>query len=87
MIEADDVLNMPLNNAVGTVVFGADTSSVRNVFIGGRLMKWDGKLVGVDLKKVRKLVYASRDYLGQQSGLWKPADIIDDGGFCQSCGG
>ncbi len=53
MIESDDVLNMPLNNAVGTVVLGADTSSVRNVFVGGRLMKWNGKLVGVDINKVR----------------------------------
>jgi 5-methylthioadenosine/S-adenosylhomocysteine deaminase len=84
MIEADDILNMPLNNAVGTVIFGADTSSVRNVFIGGQLMKWDGKLVGVDVEKVRKLVYASRDYLGKQSGLWKPSDILGDG-YCQSC--
>ena len=85
MIEADDVLNMPLNSAVGTVVLGADTSSVRNVFIGGQLKKWNGKLVGVDINKVRTLVYASRDYLAKQSQLWKPSDILGDGP-CQSCG-
>lgn len=84
MIEADDILNMPLNNAVGTVLFGADTSSVRNVFIGGRLMKWDGKLVGVDIGRVRALVHASRDHLARESGLWKESDILGEG-YCQSC--
>jgi len=77
MVEADDILNMPLNNAYGTVVLGADNGSIRNVFIAGRLVKWNGRLVGVDIDAVRKLVYASRDYLAAQTQLWKPDYIVD----------
>lgn len=79
MIEADDITQMPLNNAVGTVVLGADVSSVRNVLIAGQIRKWKGKLVGVDVDRVRRLVHESRDYVAQASGLWEPSDILGYG--------
>jgi cytosine/adenosine deaminase-related metal-dependent hydrolase len=81
MIDAEDILTMPLNNAIGTVVIGADTSSVRNVLIAGQFKKWDGKLVGVDVERIRRLVHESRDYVARASGLWEPDDILGEGPF------
>jgi cytosine/adenosine deaminase-related metal-dependent hydrolase len=79
MIAAEDIMNMPLNNAYGTVVLGADVSSVRNVLIAGRIRKWKGKLIGVDVDRVRRLVHQSRDYVARASGLWEPGNILDEG--------
>lgn len=79
MVESEDIMNMPLNNAYGTVVHGADAGSVRNVMIAGRFKKWNGKLVDVDEGRVSRLVEESRDYLAQQSKLWSRKDIIGEG--------
>lgn len=68
-IRAEDVNNLPLNNAIGTVVQGADARNVDTVFIGGQIRKWCGELVGVDLRRVRALAYESRDYLAARAGF------------------
>jgi cytosine/adenosine deaminase-related metal-dependent hydrolase len=68
-IRAEDVNNLPLNNAIGTVVQGADTRNVDTVLIGGQVRKWCGELVGVDLRRVRALAYESRDYLAARAGF------------------
>jgi cytosine/adenosine deaminase-related metal-dependent hydrolase len=68
-IRAEDVNNLPLNNAIGTVVQGADTKNVDTVFIGGRIRKWRGELVGVDMNRLRALAYESRDYLAARAGF------------------
>jgi cytosine/adenosine deaminase-related metal-dependent hydrolase len=68
LIRNDDVNNMPFNNAVGTVVLGADARNVDTVLVGGRPRKWDGRLVGVDLDAVRRLAVASRDRLLERVG-------------------
>ena len=63
LIDAEDLNNMPLNNAYGSVIHGADTANVSTVIIGGALRKHEGKLVGVDLEALRSLVRRSRDRL------------------------
>jgi cytosine/adenosine deaminase-related metal-dependent hydrolase len=68
LIRADDINNMPLNNAVGTVVNGADARNVDTVIIGGKLRKFRGQLVGADIEKVRRLVHESRDGIVARSG-------------------
>ena len=68
LIRADDVNTLPLNNAVGIAVHYAHRNNVYAVFIAGKLKKWDGKLLGVDLNNVRKLVEESRQYLFAQRG-------------------
>ncbi len=51
-----DLLNtMPINNAVGAVVTSMTAQNVDTVLIAGKIMKRDGKLVGVDMNKVAKL--------------------------------
>jgi cytosine/adenosine deaminase-related metal-dependent hydrolase len=68
-IRAEDINNLPLNNAIGTIVQGTDTRNVDTVFIGGHLRKWRGELVGTDIGRVRQLAYESRDYLAAQVGF------------------
>lgn len=67
-IGAQDINTMPLNNAIGTVVSGADSRNVEMVFVAGRLKKWRGKLLGHDLKALRKMVRESRDHVVAASG-------------------
>jgi cytosine/adenosine deaminase-related metal-dependent hydrolase len=67
-IRAEDVNNLPLNNAIGTVVQGADTKNVDLVWIAGEVKKWRGALLGLDLDRVRSLAEASRDYLAAKCG-------------------
>ena len=38
-----------------------DTSNVDTVFIAGKIRKWKGKLLGVDLKKLRQSLDRARD--------------------------
>jgi 5-methylthioadenosine/S-adenosylhomocysteine deaminase len=40
-----------------------DTSNVEHVFIAGKIMMWQGKLVGVDLTQLRRQIEKSRDGL------------------------
>jgi cytosine/adenosine deaminase-related metal-dependent hydrolase len=68
LIRNDDVNNMPFNNAVGTVVLGADARNVDAVLVGGRPRKWDGRLVGVDVEAVGRMAVASRDRLLERIG-------------------
>jgi cytosine/adenosine deaminase-related metal-dependent hydrolase len=63
MIRADAMNTLPLNNAVGVVVNYAERHNVDAVFIAGKVKKWNGKLVGVNMAKVRKLAEESRQYL------------------------
>jgi cytosine/adenosine deaminase-related metal-dependent hydrolase len=67
-IRADDINVLPLNNAVGTVVLGADSRNVDTVFVAGKPRKWRGSLTEHDLAAVRRLVTDSRDYLVEASG-------------------
>jgi len=65
-----DRLNMvPLNDAVGAVVVGADTGNIDSVFIAGRAMKRNGQLVNADVDRARKLAVESRDYVVAKSGF------------------
>jgi adenine deaminase len=73
MLATDRVNVMPINDPVGVVVRGMDASNVDSVFIAGKAKKRGGKLLDVDLARVKKLVYDSRDYVVQKSGFKLPA--------------
>jgi cytosine/adenosine deaminase-related metal-dependent hydrolase len=68
MIGAEDFNTMPLNNAYGTVVSGADTKNVEAVFVAGSAKKFAGELIGWDLAAVRRRVRQSRDYILETAG-------------------
>jgi 5-methylthioadenosine/S-adenosylhomocysteine deaminase len=61
MLRTDAINVAPLNNAPGAIVTLMDTSNVDTVLIAGKVMKRAGKLVGVDLNKIRRTVEVSRD--------------------------
>lgn len=63
MLATDRINVFPMNNVPGTVVTLMDTSNVENVFIAGRVMKWQGRLVGVDLSRIRRTIDTAREGL------------------------
>jgi 5-methylthioadenosine/S-adenosylhomocysteine deaminase len=68
LLRTDRINVTPVNNAYGAIVLGMDTSNVDTVFVQGRVRKWQGALVDVDLARIRRLVSASRDYLLAATG-------------------
>src|SRR5262245_51953758 len=63
LLRADTINVMPLNHAYGAIVLGMDTSNVDTVFVGGKVRKWKGALVDVDVAQLRRQVETSRDWL------------------------
>lgn len=75
----DSPLGMiPMNNPFGAVVYNAHPGMVRDVFVAGNRVKEDGKLVGVDMPKLRAMAQGSRDYIvgempgAELGGSWHP---------------
>ncbi|MFN8451607.1 MAG: amidohydrolase family protein [Anaerolineae bacterium] len=62
----------PVNDPIGAVVWGMDTSNVDLVFVAGKPLKRNGELVGVDMNRIRRLAYESRDYVVSKSGFRLP---------------
>jgi cytosine/adenosine deaminase-related metal-dependent hydrolase len=73
MLRTDRINVMPINDPIGAVVWGMDTSNVDSVFVAGKALKRDGQLVGVDLNRIEKMVYESRDYVVKESGFTLPS--------------
>lgn len=69
MLRTDQINVMPVNNAYGAVVLSMDTSNVDTVFIAGKLMKSEGRMVGVDMSRIARMLGQSRDYLVAKAGL------------------
>jgi 5-methylthioadenosine/S-adenosylhomocysteine deaminase len=79
MLRMDQINVMPVNNVYGAIVLGMDTSNVDTVLIGGKILKRQGKLVGMDLDRIQRQVQQSRDYLVAKAG-W-PKTLF--GGYLQ----
>ncbi|MEV4344534.1 amidohydrolase family protein [Actinoplanes sp. NPDC049596] len=61
VVNASDINTMPLNDAVGTLVLGADPRNIETVLVAGVLRKAEGRLVGVEVSTLHEEVLASRD--------------------------
>jgi cytosine/adenosine deaminase-related metal-dependent hydrolase len=72
MLKANSINIMPINDPIGAVVWGMDTSNVDSVFVAGKALKRDGKLLNVDLSSIQKQVYEARDYVVKTSGFKLP---------------
>jgi len=68
LLRTDDINVFPLNNAPGAVVTLMDTSNVDTVLIAGKIMKWKGNLMSVDLKRLRRLADRARDGILTRAG-------------------
>jgi cytosine/adenosine deaminase-related metal-dependent hydrolase len=72
MLRTDRANVFPINDPIGAVVWGMDTGNVDTVFVAGKALKRNGQLLGVDLNRVRKMAYESRDYVVAKSGFKLP---------------
>lgn len=69
LLDATAINVAPLNHVTGAVVTLMERSNVDTVMVAGKIMKWKGELVGVDVPKLRGELEASRDYLFEASGI------------------
>ena len=61
LLAADRINAWPLNNAPGVVVNVMNPGHVETVLIAGKVKKWRGSLVDVDIARVRRLAQEARD--------------------------
>ena len=69
LMRTDGLSVWPLNNAAGAVVNLMNPSHVDTVFIAGKVKKWRGGLVGVDVARVLRLVEEARDGVVRRAGF------------------
>jgi cytosine/adenosine deaminase-related metal-dependent hydrolase len=58
----------PVNHVPGAVVTMMERSNVETVIVAGKVRKWKGKLLDVDLRHLRRQLESSRDFLYNASG-------------------
>jgi len=71
LLDATAINVAPLNHVTGAVVTLMDRSNVDTVMVAGKIRKWKGELIDVDLPKLRAELEASRDYLFETAGIQK----------------
>jgi 5-methylthioadenosine/S-adenosylhomocysteine deaminase len=64
----------PVNNVPGAVVSLMERTNVETVIVAGKVRKWKGKLLGVDLPRLRQQLEASRDFIFSKAGV--PQDLF-----------
>jgi cytosine/adenosine deaminase-related metal-dependent hydrolase len=69
LLRADAPSLWPINNAPGTVVNLMNPGHVDTVFIGGKLRKWRGQLVGVDVARAMRLAEEARAAVMRRAGF------------------
>src|SRR5205823_1421887 len=74
MLRADRLNVWPLNNATSLAVNLMNPSHVETVFIAGKVRKWRGNLVGVDVPRVLRLVEEARNAVIMRAGF--PINVI-----------
>lgn len=74
LIRATDINLTPVNDPVGAVVQCAHTGNVDSVYVAGKAVKRGGRLLNIDLARIRTLAAQSRDYIfstyGTPDGAW-----------------
>ena len=58
----------PLNNVPGAVVSLMDRTNVETVIVAGKVRKWKGQLLDVDLERLRRQLEVSRDHIFERAG-------------------
>jgi 5-methylthioadenosine/S-adenosylhomocysteine deaminase len=74
MLTADSIDIWPLNNAYGAVVNLMGPGHVEAVFIAGKVKKWRGNLVGVDMPRVLRSMQEARDGVLRRANF--PLDLF-----------
>ncbi|EMJ5881365.1 amidohydrolase [Enterobacter cloacae subsp. dissolvens] len=68
LINTSDINLYPSGNAFGTVVHATERSNIDTVLIGGRIVKQNGKVLGVDSARLRAVIDESREHLFAAAG-------------------
>src|SRR5258708_28527878 len=68
-LDATAINVAPLNNVPGAVVALMDRTNVETVIVAGKVRKWKGRLLDVDLPHLRQQLEASRDYIFAAAGI------------------
>jgi 5-methylthioadenosine/S-adenosylhomocysteine deaminase len=63
ILDAEAINVAPLNHVPGAVVSLMERSNVETVIVAGKVRKWKGRMLDVDLNHLRKQLEASRDYI------------------------
>jgi 5-methylthioadenosine/S-adenosylhomocysteine deaminase len=74
LLDATSINVAPLNQVPGAVVSLMDRTNVETVIVAGKVRKWKGQLLDVDLPNLRKQLEASRDYLFKTANI--PQDLF-----------
>jgi 5-methylthioadenosine/S-adenosylhomocysteine deaminase len=69
LLDAQAINVAPLNHVPGAVVTLMERSNVDTVMVAGKIRKWRGELLDVDLEKLRGELEDSRDYLFEKAGI------------------
>jgi cytosine/adenosine deaminase-related metal-dependent hydrolase len=76
ILDATAINVAPLNQVPGAVVSLMDRTNVETVIVAGKVRKWKGRLLGVDLPRLRQQLEASRDYIFNKIPVGNPPGAI-----------
>ena len=71
----------PVNNPVNSIVMAANVSNIDTVMVGGRILKKNGQLVGVDIQKVCEKLVKSQEKIiagGAKKGFSQGEAIMNN---------
>jgi 5-methylthioadenosine/S-adenosylhomocysteine deaminase len=69
ILDATRINVVPLNQVPGAVVSLMDRTNVETVMVAGKIRKWKGNLLDVNLPRLRQQLEASRDYIFGAAGV------------------
>jgi 5-methylthioadenosine/S-adenosylhomocysteine deaminase len=75
ILDATAINVAPLNHVPGAVVSLMDRTNVETVIVAGKVRKWKGQLLDINLDKLRGQLEASRDNIFKAAGV--PQDLFD----------
>jgi cytosine/adenosine deaminase-related metal-dependent hydrolase len=69
ILDAEAINVAPLNQVPGAVVSLMDRTNVETVIVAGKVRKWKGKLLDVNIPNLRRQLENSRDYIFAKAGI------------------
>ena len=75
ILDAQALNVAPLNHVPGAVVSLMDRGNVETVIVAGKVRKWKGELLDMDLRSLRRQLENSRDYVFNAAGI--PKDLFN----------
>jgi 5-methylthioadenosine/S-adenosylhomocysteine deaminase len=77
ILDATAINVAPLNSVPGAVVSLMERTNVETVIVAGKVRKWKGKLLDVNLRHLRGQLEASRDFIFEKAGVSQ--DLFHEG--------